>query len=216
MSNARKVLAVGLSVVLFAAAAIIAPTASAAAINFNDFSSVAGLSINGNASQVGNELQLTPAAFGQGGSAFSTTQVSFDQNASFSTQFDFRISGAGGAGGGADGLAFSLQTQGNNVGGSGGGLGYAGINDSLTIEFDSSEFVIRGSDATLGRSGRRGKSIGEVRKVLAGVKKRYPGKDAIILVPRAGVTVGELMFLVQAIRTDYPRIVLSLGQDVVI
>ena len=66
MSNARKVLAVGLSVVLFAAAAIIAPTASAAAINFNDFSSVAGLSINGNASQVGNELQLTPAAFGAG------------------------------------------------------------------------------------------------------------------------------------------------------
>ena len=137
MSNARKVLAVGLSVVLFAAAAIIAPTASAAAISFNDFSSVAGLSINGNASQVGNELQLTPATFSQGGSAFSTTQVSFDQNASFSTQFDFRITNPGGAGGGADGLAFSLQTQGNNVGGSGGGLGYAGILDSLTIEFDT-------------------------------------------------------------------------------
>lgn len=111
--------------------------ASAAAIDFDDFSSVAGLTINGSASQVGNELQLTPAAFSQGGSAFSTTQVSFNQNASFSTQFDFRIGGAGGAGGGADGLAFSLQTQGNNVGGSGGGLGYAGIDDSLTIEFDT-------------------------------------------------------------------------------
>ncbi|MCR9161755.1 MAG: hypothetical protein ACE37F_36285 [Nannocystaceae bacterium] len=86
----------------------------------------------------------------------------------------------------------------------------------LTIEFDSNEFVIRGEDATLGRSGRRGKSLADVRKVLAGVKKRHPGKDAIILVPRAGVTVGELMTLVQVIRTSYPRIVLSLGQDVVI
>lgn len=86
----------------------------------------------------------------------------------------------------------------------------------LTIEFDSSEFVIRGADATLGRSGRRGKSLTDVRKVLAGVKKRHPGKDSIILVPRAGVTVGELMTLVQVIRTSYPRVVLSLGQDVVI
>jgi len=86
----------------------------------------------------------------------------------------------------------------------------------LTIEFDNDGFVIRGADASLGRVGRRAKSLTDVRKVLAGVKKRHPGKESVILVPRAGVTVGGLMQLVQVIRTSYPRIVLSLGQDVVI
>ncbi|MBV1861167.1 MAG: hypothetical protein KUG77_22310 [Nannocystaceae bacterium] len=85
----------------------------------------------------------------------------------------------------------------------------------LTIEFDAETFVVSGADATLGR-GKRGKSLTDVRRILATVKKRYPGKDSIILVPRAGVTVGQLMTLVQVIRTSYPRIVLSLGQDVVI
>lgn len=85
----------------------------------------------------------------------------------------------------------------------------------LTIEFDAETFVVSGSDATLGR-GKRGNSLTDVRRILATVKKRHPGKDAIILVPRAGVSVGQLMSLVQVIRTSYPRIVLSLGQDVVI
>jgi len=86
----------------------------------------------------------------------------------------------------------------------------------LTIEFDREKFLVRGSDSTLGRTGRRAKTLAEVQKILAGVRKRNPGKDAIILVPRAGVTVGDLMLLVQMLRTDYPRIVLSLGQDVII
>ncbi len=85
----------------------------------------------------------------------------------------------------------------------------------LTIEFDAETFVVSGSDAMLGR-GKRGKSLTDVRKILASVKKRYPGKDSIILVPRAGVSVGQLMTLVQAVRTSYPRIVLSLGQAVVL
>ncbi len=85
----------------------------------------------------------------------------------------------------------------------------------LTIEFDANTFVVSGSDPTLGQ-GKRGDSLPDVQRILATVKKRYPGKDAIILVPRAGVTVGQLMLLVQVIRTEYPRIVLSLGQDVVL
>ncbi len=86
----------------------------------------------------------------------------------------------------------------------------------LTIEFDREQFKITGTDASLGRTGRRAKSLTDLRKILAGVKKRFPGKDSIILVPRAGVTVGDLVLLMQAIRTSYPRMVLSLGQDVVI
>ncbi len=85
----------------------------------------------------------------------------------------------------------------------------------LTIEFDSTGFVVSGSDATIG-GGKKGTSVADVRQILAAVKKRHPGKDAIILVPRAGVSVGQLMALVQAISASYPRLVLSLGQDVVI
>lgn len=86
----------------------------------------------------------------------------------------------------------------------------------LTIEFDRESFVVRGADSTLGRTGRRGNSLADVQKILAGVRKRNPGKDTVILVPRAGVTVGDLMLLVQTLRANYPRIVLSLGQDVII
>ncbi|MCP9472226.1 MAG: hypothetical protein NNA30_05790 [Nitrospira sp.] len=110
-------------------------------INYPDFSNVAGLTLNGDAAQVGNVLRVTPAAFGQAGSVFSTTPVTLASNASFSTYFQFRFTDAGGAcdgqGCGADGLTFTVQTVGNNVGGAGGGIGYAGISPSVAVEFDS-------------------------------------------------------------------------------
>lgn len=127
---------------LLAATAFCCTQAGAAVvINYPDFSSVAGLTLNGAAAQVGNALRVTPANFNQGGSVFSTTTVSLAANASFSTYFQFRFTGAGGAcdglGCGADGLVFVVQTQANNVGGIGGGIGYAGIGNSLGIEFDT-------------------------------------------------------------------------------
>ncbi|HCZ13897.1 MAG TPA: PEP-CTERM sorting domain-containing protein [Candidatus Accumulibacter sp.] len=128
---------------LAAAACILtlAGQAGAAVISYPDFSSVAGLTLNGNAAQVGNVLRLTPADYGQSGSAFSTSTVSLASNASFSTFFQFRFTNPGGAcdgqGCGADGLVFVVQTVGNNVGGAGGGIGYAGINNSVGIEFDT-------------------------------------------------------------------------------
>ncbi len=119
----------------------LASQAGAAVISYPDFSSVAGLTINGNAAQSGNALRLTPANFGQSGSAFSTSTVSLASNASFSTYFQFRFTNPGGAcdgqGCGADGLVFVVQTVGNNVGGAGGGIGYAGIPNSLGVEFDT-------------------------------------------------------------------------------
>jgi len=111
-------------------------------IGYPDFSSVAGLTLNGNASQQGATLQLTPAAFNQSGSAFSTTAIPLNNNfSSFSTVFQFRITDNGGIGDedgiGADGIVFAVQTVANNVGGAGGGIGYAGINNSVGIEFDT-------------------------------------------------------------------------------
>lgn len=116
--------------------------AGAAVISYPDFSSVAGLTLNGDAAQVGAVLRLAPEAGYQSGSAFSTTPVSLAQNASFSTAFQFRISkptfGIGdGDGVGADGLVFVVQTVSNGVGGAGGGIGYQGIPKSLGVEFDT-------------------------------------------------------------------------------
>lgn len=119
----------------------LASQASAAVINYTDFSSVADLTLNGNAAQVDSVLRVTPANFSQSGSAFSTSTVSLASNASFSTFFQFRFTSPGGAcdgqGCGADGLVFVVQTVGNNVGGAGGGIGYAGLGNSVGIEFDT-------------------------------------------------------------------------------
>lgn len=124
-----------------ATAAFCGQAAAALVINYPDFSSTAGLQVNGNAAQVGNVLRVTPSTFSQGGSVFSTNTVSLASSASFSTYFQFRFTNPGGAcdgqGCGADGLAFVVQTLSNNVGGIGGGIGYAGIGNSLGIEFDT-------------------------------------------------------------------------------
>ncbi|MCZ8222733.1 MAG: hypothetical protein O9324_01905, partial [Microcystis sp. LE19-84.1B] len=85
-------------------------------------------------------LRLTDG-LGQSGSAFLTNRISLENNASFSTAFQFQISNPQGIadndGQGADGLVFVVKTVANNTGGSGGGIGYSGINPSLGIEFDT-------------------------------------------------------------------------------
>lgn len=112
-----------------------------AQINHPDFSSSAGLQLNGNATVTSNVLRLTSAAYNQAGSAFSTSAIPLASNASFSTFFQFRITNSGGIidtdGTGADGIVFVVQTVANNVGGLGGGIGYLGIPSSVGIEYDT-------------------------------------------------------------------------------
>lgn len=114
--------------------------AGASVINYNDFSSVSGLQLNGSAAQSGNVLRLTNS-LNQGGSAFLTSPISLAADASFSSFFQFRINNPIGAsdgdGQGADGIVFVVQTVANNVGGFGGGIGYNGIPKSVGVEFDT-------------------------------------------------------------------------------
>lgn len=115
---------------------------AAVVLDFNNFSDTTGLTLNGNAAQVGDVLRVTPALDGQAGSFFSTNTVSLAAGASFSTYFQFRFTSpdlffCDGFGCGADGLVFVVQTVANNVGGAGGGIGYANIANSVGIEFDS-------------------------------------------------------------------------------
>lgn len=114
--------------------------ASATTILFNDFSSTAGLTLNGNAAaavddSLRNVLRVTPATGNQSGSAFSTAAVTLNSNVSFSTKFRFNFNHQGN--GGADGLVFVVQTVSNSVGGLGGGIGYAGLGNSVGVEFDN-------------------------------------------------------------------------------
>lgn len=68
---------------------------AAIVVDYPNFSSVAGLTLNGNAAQVGSVLRVTPAINGQSGSAFSTSTVSLASGASFSTHFQFRFTSPG-------------------------------------------------------------------------------------------------------------------------
>lgn len=133
-------LSLPLKSLLLSSLALVATT-QASSIDFNDFSSVSGLTLNGSTAQAGNVLRLTPASGWQSGSAFSTTTLALNNLNSFSTRFQFQITGSGGIGdengSGADGLVFVVQTVSNNVGGAGGGIGYQGINPSVGIEFDT-------------------------------------------------------------------------------
>lgn len=129
---------------LFVATASVATLAQAAlVINYPDFSDTTGLTINGNAAQVGNVLRVTRDTFSQAGSAFSTNTVALTSGAAFSTYFRFRFTNPGGAcdfppdSCGADGIVFAVQTVSNSVGGVGGGIGYAGIANSVGVEFDN-------------------------------------------------------------------------------
>ena len=115
--------------------------ASATSFTYADFSSVAGLQLNGSAAQSGNRLRLTPSAPSLAGSAFSTLGVGLSASYSFSTFFSFQITANGGIGDGdgqgADGLTFIVQTVSNTAGGGGGGIGYQGIAQSIAIEYDT-------------------------------------------------------------------------------
>lgn len=127
------------SLAVVALAAVAAP--GRADFVYNNFSSTAGLQLNGTAAHVGNVLRLTPTTTFAGGSAFTTSTIPLGNQNSFSTYFSFLLTGSGGIsdndGTGADGLVFVVQTVSNNVGGAGAGIGYQGINPSLGIEFDT-------------------------------------------------------------------------------
>jgi hypothetical protein len=123
-------------------------------VTFNDFSDISDFTLNGNTASINSGgpvffdgqyvLRLTDDLW-QGGSAFLTHPITLEDSsgfqASFSTAFSFQITGPQGIsdsdGQGADGIVFVVQTNANNVGGVGEGIGYSGIGNSIGIEFDT-------------------------------------------------------------------------------
>jgi len=137
---------------------MMATSARAATFSYADFTDTTGLQVNGNAAAADNAgrtvMRLTPPQANAGGSMFSTQALALTSDYSFSTRFTFNI-GQNNVNQygeiGADGIAFVMQTVSNSVGGTGGGIGYAGISPSVEVEFDT--YSNGGSDPRLPGSG---------------------------------------------------------------
>jgi len=100
-----------------------------------------GLAINGNGALATNALELTSGTTEQESSVYYSTPVDIE---SFTANFDFQLTKAA-----ADGFTFVIQ-NGNTkkLGGGGGGLGYAGIPNSVASKFDIYNNAGEGSDST--------------------------------------------------------------------
>ncbi|MCR9295599.1 MAG: PA14 domain-containing protein, partial [bacterium] len=104
---------------------------------FPDFSDSTSLVLNGSASIAAANLILTDNSPLQAGSAFFAAPFRISSETSFETQFQFQI---GGGTQGGNGFAFVLQNSvagAEALGPNADGLGYAGIDQSLAIEFDT-------------------------------------------------------------------------------
>jgi hypothetical protein len=119
-------------------------------INYgNGFASVAGLTLNGSATNVDDSrLQLTTGLTYQVSSVFYNTPTNIQ---AFTTDFAFQLSNAQ-----ADGFTFTIQNAGPNaIGGYGASLGYGptsgttgGIAKSVAIKFDFYSNNGEGTDST--------------------------------------------------------------------
>ncbi len=110
-------------------------------LDYPDFTDTTGLQLNGHAAALPNGvLRVVSSAEYQRGSVFSTTPV---QTARFNSHFVWKASEIGGqtedtAGRrGGDGLAFVIQNLSNDVGVTGGGIGYQGLTPSIAVELDT-------------------------------------------------------------------------------
>lgn len=84
----------------------------------------------------GTVLRVTPAAGGQSGAAYSTSAFTLGANDTFSTQFQFRFTSAGGIDP-ADGITLVLAASPTGLGVGGGAIGYGGVANSVAVEFDT-------------------------------------------------------------------------------
>ncbi|NRA95488.1 MAG: hypothetical protein HRU14_04695 [Planctomycetes bacterium] len=110
----------------------LAPVANAQ-IAYTDFSSTAGMILNGSAAQNGNVLRITPNLGGQAGTAWYQSQVPV--SVGFSTTFVFQMAPASGA----DGMTFIIHNDPNGtaaLAGTGGSMGWTSepLNPALTMQ----------------------------------------------------------------------------------
>jgi hypothetical protein len=121
------------------------PSLFATAFTFADFSNPSGLTLVGNAALTANRLRLTGAAENEVSATWLNQRA--DVQSGFVTTFQFQITERGGytpdwepgvVNDGADGFTFTIQNAGPTAMGLyASGIGYYGIPNSLSIEFDT-------------------------------------------------------------------------------
>ena len=136
--NLRSAVAASFAAVV--AAMGVAPAEAAVVISYPGFTGacgvLGGLTCVGATAVTGGALRLTPAAIGQAGAGYSQSAIALGAGATFSTTFQFQITGRGGIAP-ADGLTFVVAAATAGLGGAGGGMGYLGVPNSVAVEFDT-------------------------------------------------------------------------------
>lgn len=94
-------------------------------------------------------------------------------------------------------------------------LGQGSAALGLTIQFSRGRYRVRAEDSGFAGDNRV-QGLTALRATLREAKKRFPNKEAVILIPEEGVTVSDLVETISAVRAEFPRIVLSAGQDVIL
>ena len=121
------------AVALVAVTLLVAGSAAAVSFNYNNFSSIRGLKLNGTAVRSGNVIRLVETTDSVG-TAFTRRTV-INPAKSFKTQFRIRMQDGSFPPG--DGMAFTIHREGRGaLGFGGGGMGYGGFDPSIAIEFD--------------------------------------------------------------------------------
>ncbi len=85
----------------------------------------------------------------------------------------------------------------------------------LTVEISGGEYRVGAADPSL-PSVQKTKNLKKLMAILAGVKKRNPGKEAVVVVPGDDVSVADLVAVIRVLQVEFPFVVLSQGQDVYI
>lgn len=123
-------------------ALLVAGSQALAGFNYVDFTSTAGLNLEGAATITSDTIAVTPSVDHAAGAVWYAASK---QNVAGGFQTDFKIRVFDRQGGGADGMAFVIQnTSATAIGGAGGAIGYAdniwygqtGIPNSLAVELD--------------------------------------------------------------------------------
>jgi hypothetical protein len=83
----------------------------------------------------------------------------------------------------------------------------------LTVKVSPGKYMVGARDPGYARE-QKASSRGQLLSLVVEAKRRFPGKQALILEPDETVTVGELVEVIGTVRDEFPRIVLSLGQRV--
>lgn len=103
---------------------------------------------------------------------------------------------------------FVLPPQGLELGQGSAALG-------LQVHFGRTQWRIKAEDPQFARE-LKADSTARLTAALRDVKKRFPSKSAIVLVPDETVSVGDLVATMLAVRAEFPLIVLSAGQDLIL